>query len=302
VRSGAPAGIVGNGAAGVDPGRWIPPGYCPAVGDVQEYESVDGLEVRLDDAVLRCTLDRPRARNSLDPGMMIGLVRALENAGMDERVRVIVLEGAGDHFCGGADIVARNAATGERPRVGSIQRRLPVQANRLMTVMLTVQTPIVARVQGWATGIGFHLALAADFCVASESARFWEPFLQRGFTPDSGGVWLLPRLGGVALARDLVMLGRELSGAEAADLHLIHRAVPDAELGAATDELVAELAAKPTVALGLAKWLMFTGQSVPFEQHLANEAFAMELSSRSEDFREGFGAWREKRDPEFRGR
>jgi 2-(1,2-epoxy-1,2-dihydrophenyl)acetyl-CoA isomerase len=267
-----------------------------------EYSSVDGLAVRLDGAVLRCTLDRPKTRNSLDPDMMIGLIRALETAGMDERVRVVVLDGAGGSFCAGADIVARNAPTEQRPRVGSIQRRLPVQANRLMTVMLTVQTPIVARVEGWAAGIGFHLALAADFCVATETARFWEPFLQRGFTPDSGGVWLLPRLGGVALARDLVMLGRELTGAEAAGHGLIHRAVPESELAAATDDLVAQLAAKPTVALGLAKWLMFQGWTVPFDQHLANEAFAMELSSRSEDFREGFAAWREKRDPEFRGR
>ena len=267
-----------------------------------EYASVDGLQVRLDGAVLRCTLDRPQTRNSLDPDMMVGLIRALETAGMDERVRVVVLDGAGGSFCAGADIVARNAPTEKRPRVGSIQRRLPVQANRLMQVMLTVQTPIVAKVEGWAAGIGFHLALAADFCVAAETARLWEPFLTRGFTPDSGGVWLLQRLGGVALARDLVLLGREITGAEAADYRLIHRAVPEAELAAATDALVADLAAKPTVALGLAKWLMFQSWTVPFDQHLANEAFAMELSSRSEDFREGFSAWREKRDPDFQGR
>ncbi len=171
-----------------------------------------------------------------------------------------------------------------------------------MSLMLSVQTPIVAQVEGWAAGIGFHLAMAADFCVATDTARFWEPFLTRGFTPDSGGVWLLQRLGGVALARDLVLLGREITGAEAAEYRLIHRAVPEADLAEATDALVAELAAKPTVALGLAKWLMFQSWTVPFEQHLANEAFAMELSSRSEDFREGFSAWREKRDPDFQGR
>jgi 2-(1,2-epoxy-1,2-dihydrophenyl)acetyl-CoA isomerase len=267
-----------------------------------DYASVDGLLVRLDGAVLRCTLDRPKTRNSLDPDMMIGLIRALETAGMDEQVRVIVLDGAGGSFCAGADIVARNAPTEQRPRVGSIQRRLPVQANRLVSLMLTVQTPIVAKVEGWAAGIGFHLAMAADFCVATDGAKLWEPFLTRGFTPDSGGVWLLQRLGGVALARDLVLLGREITGAEAAEYRLIHRAVPEAELTAATEALVAELAAKPTVALGLAKWLMFQSWTVPFDQHLANEAFAMELSSRSEDFREGFSAWREKRDPEFRGR
>jgi len=266
------------------------------------YESVDGVDVHFDGAVLRCALNRPKTRNSVDSGMMLGLIDAVETAALDERVRVIVLTSANDDFCAGADIVARNAPGQPRPRVGSIQRRLPVQANRLITTLLTVQTPVVARVRGWAAGIGFHLALAADFCIAADSARFWEPFLARGFTPDSGGAWLLPRIGGVKLARELLLLGRELSGAEAEEAGLVHAAVPDAELDTATDELVARLAASPTVALGLAKWLMVTGASVPFDAHLANEAFALELSSRSEDFREGLKAFREKRAPEFRGR
>jgi 2-(1,2-epoxy-1,2-dihydrophenyl)acetyl-CoA isomerase len=266
------------------------------------YKAVDGVDVHLDGAVLRCALNRPKTRNSFDSGMMLGLIDAVETAALDERVRVIVLTSANDDFCAGADIVARNAPGQPRPRVGSIQRRLPVQANRLITTLLTVQTPVVARVRGWAAGIGFHLALAADFCIAADSARFWEPFLARGFTPDSGGAWLLPRIGGVKLARELLLLGRELSGAEAAEAGLVHAAVPDAELDTATDELVARLAASPTVALGLAKWLMMTGASVPFDAHLANEAFALELSSRSEDFKEGLAAFKEKRSPDFSGR
>jgi 2-(1,2-epoxy-1,2-dihydrophenyl)acetyl-CoA isomerase len=270
--------------------------------DEPSYEAVDGVDVHFDGTVLRCALNRPKTRNSVDAAMMLGLIDAVETAALDERVRVILLSSANDDFCAGADIVARNAPGQPRPRVGSIQRRLPVQANRLITTLLTVQTPVVARVRGWAAGIGFHLALAADFCVASESARFWEPFLARGFTPDSGGAWLLPRIGGVKLARELLLLGRELSGAQAADAGLVHTAVPDADLDAATDELVARLAASPTVALGLAKWLMMTGASVPFDAHLANEAFALELSSRSEDFKEGLAAFQEKRKPDFSGR
>jgi 2-(1,2-epoxy-1,2-dihydrophenyl)acetyl-CoA isomerase len=82
----------------------------------------------------------------------------------------------------------------------------------------------------------------------------------------------------------------------------VHAAVPDDEVDTATDELVARLASSPTVALGLAKWLMFTGASVPFDAHLANEAFALELSSRSEDFKEGLAAFKEKRSPDFSGR
>jgi len=266
------------------------------------YESVDGLDIRLDGSVLRCAFDRPRTRNSVDHPMILALTRAFETASVDEQVRVIVLTGNGGDFCAGADLVALNAPTAPRPRVGSIQRRLPVQAHRLITLMLTIQTPVVVAVEGWAAGVGFHFALAADFCLATESARFWEPFLRRGFTPDSAGAWLLPRVAGVALARELLLLGRELSGTEAAEYRLIHRAVKDDQLAPATEALVEELASSATVALGLAKWLMFTGASVPFDQHLANEAFALELSSRSEDFREGLAAFREKRSPDFRGR
>ena len=267
-----------------------------------EYKSVDGVDVHFDGTVLRCALNRPKTRNSVDSVMMLGLIEAVETAALDERARVILLTSANDDFCAGADIVARNAPGQPRPRVGSIQRRLPVQANRLITTLLTVQTPVVARVRGWAAGIGFHLALAADFCVTTDTARFWEPFLARGFTPDSGGAWLLPRIAGVKLARELLLLGRELSGAEAAEAGLVHAAVSEAELDGATDELVGRLATSPTVALGLAKWLMVTGASVPFDAHLANEAFALELSSRSEDFREGLAAFKEKRKPDFSGR
>jgi 2-(1,2-epoxy-1,2-dihydrophenyl)acetyl-CoA isomerase len=267
-----------------------------------EYRSVDGVDIRLDGPVLRCTLDRASTKNALDAEMMLALIDAVEAAGQDERVRVIALTGNGDDFCAGADIIARNAPSNSKPRVGSIQRRLPAQAHRLLPLLMSVQTPVVTSVQGWAAGIGFHLALASDFCIAAESARFWEPFLARGFTPDSGGAWLLPRIGGVALAREMLLLGRELSGAEAAANGLIHRAVPDAEHDAAFADLVGELAGSATVAYGLAKWLMFTGASLPLEQHLANEAFALELSSRSQDFREGLAAFREKRKPRFTGR
>lgn len=268
------------------------------------YRPVDGLGVALDGAVLRLTLDRPAKRNALDDAMVAGLIDALDAAGRDERVRALVLDGAGDHFCGGADIVARNAGAGgaARPRVGSIQRRVPSLAHRLIPLVLSVQVPVVCRVRGWAAGIGFQLALAADFTVVADDARLWEPFTERGFTPDSGGTWLLPRLVGVVRARELLLLGRPLDGAEAAAWGLVHRAVPAAELDAAVDELVGRLASGPTVALGLTKWLLRAGLSATLDEQLQNEALALELSSRSEDFREGLAAFREKRSPRFGGR
>lgn len=267
-----------------------------------DYASSDGLVVALDGAVLRLTLDRPKRRNAIDDAMTEALIGHLGDAQNDEAVRCILLSGAGDDFCSGFDIVSRNASDGGRPRVGAIQRRLPGQAHRLLPLMLDTQVPVVCAVRGWAAGIGLHLALAADFAVVASDARLWEPFSTRGFTPDSGGTWLLPRLVGVARAKELLMLGRELSGDEAAAWGLVHRAVAPSAVGDEADALADRLASGPTVALGLTKWLVNRGTARVLDEHLADEGFAMELSSRTDDFKEGIAALREKRDPRFTGR
>jgi 2-(1,2-epoxy-1,2-dihydrophenyl)acetyl-CoA isomerase len=256
-----------------------------------------------DDGVLTITLDRPATRNAIDDDMMRALIDAFEGAATDDRVRVVLLQGAGDHFCSGADLVARNAESGApKPRAGSIQRRVPTQAHRLIPLMLRVQVPVVCKVRGWAAGIGLHLALAADFTVVAADARLWEPFMVRGFTPDSGATWLLPRRVGETRAREMLLLAREITGAEAAEWGAVHRAVPDGELDAAVGELVARLASGPTVALGLTRSLLNEGSVTTLDAQLANEAFALELSSRTSDFREGLAAMREKRAPRFEGR
>jgi 2-(1,2-epoxy-1,2-dihydrophenyl)acetyl-CoA isomerase len=266
------------------------------------------LDVTRDDrGALVLRMNRPEKRNAIDDEIMLGLIAAVEDAGTDESVRVIVLEGAGDDFCSGADIVARNAprAGGKpppKPRAGSIQRRLPAQAHRLIPLLCSVQVPVVCKVRGWAAGIGFQIALAADITIAADDARFWEPFGERGFTPDSGATWLLPRRVGEVRARELLLLGRALSGREAADWGAIHRSVLDDELDSAVDDVVETLAHGPTVALGLTKWLLNAGATAELPAQLANEAFALELSSRTEDFREGMAAFREKRPPRFEGR
>jgi 2-(1,2-epoxy-1,2-dihydrophenyl)acetyl-CoA isomerase len=262
----------------------------------------DGLLVALNDGILELTLDRPQKRNSIGDEIVAALIAHFEAANQDEGVRAVLLGSQGDDFCSGFDIVSRNATDDPRPRVGSIQRRLPAQAHRLIPLMLATQVPVVAAVRGWAAGLGFHLALAADLCVAAEDARFWEPFSTRGFTPDSGGTWLLPRLVGVPRAKELLLLGRELSGSEAAEWGLIHAAVGSTEVDATARALAEQLAQGPTVALGLTKWLIHQGAGLDLERHLANEGFAMELSSRSSDFREGIAALREKRAPRFDGR
>jgi len=261
---------------------------------------VEGLIVE-HGPILRVRLDRPARRNSITDDMVAALIEIVEAAGSDEAVRVIHLSGTGEHFCSGFDLALRGGG-GEKPRVGATQRRMRWQVNRLIPTMLETQTPIVTSVTGWASGLGLHLALASDFVVAADDARFWEPFVGAGFTPDSGGSWMIPRLVGVARAKEMLMLGREISGATAADWGLIHRSVPADEVVAVSSELVEELAAAATVAVGLAKLLIHRSLTSELERHLEDEALAIELSSRSKDFHENSRAAREKRPKEFRGR
>ncbi|GAA0957996.1 enoyl-CoA hydratase/isomerase family protein [Actinocorallia libanotica] len=268
------------------------------------YASVPGLDVETDDSgVLRLVLNLPGRRNALDDSSMTGLIRVLEAASTDDGLRAVLLTGAGDDFCSGFDIIGRNKRGGDeaRPRTGSIQRRMPNQANRLIPLLLELQLPVVCAVRGWAVGIGAQLALAADFTIAAEDALFWYPFLRRGFTPDSGSTWLLPRIVGAARARELLMLDRKLTGAEAAEWGVAHRAVPSPEVAETAEELAARLAAGPTVAFGLTKGLLAAAPDHDLRRHLADEAYAMELSSRSPDFREGMKAFVERRSPDFRG-
>ena len=264
--------------------------------------SIDGVLVDAGDGVLTLRLDRPKRKNALDVKAIVRIVRAIEEASTDESLRAIAIRSTSDDFCSGADWVATNTAGGERPRTGAIQRRTPVQAHRLIELLTEVQLPVVCAVTGWAAGLGCQIALAADFTIATESSKFWEPFLERGFTPDSGATWLLPRLVGVARAKELLLLGRELSGREAQEWGLIYRAVPDGELDVAVDELVARLASAPTVAVGLTKRCIHRGLESTLAAAMEAEANALELSSRSADFKEGLAAFRDRRPPQFEGR
>ena len=258
--------------------------------------------MRFAGGVLRLTIDRPAKRNALDDDIVAALIDAISTSATDERVRAILLDSAGDDFCSGFDIVARNAPGGGRPRVGSIQRRMPLQANRLVPAMLSTQVPIVCAVRGWAAGIGLAMALAADVTVCADDARFWAPFVGRGFTPDSGCTWMLPRRVGEVRARSMLLLGTVVDGRTAAEWGMVHAAVPVDGLGAAVDDVLVRLATGPTVALGLTKSLLHHGRTLDLSDALREESLAMELSSRSEDFREGFAAFREKREPRFGGR
>ena len=261
-----------------------------------------GVVVDNKDGVLHLVIDRPERKGALDVAAQRQLVEALEAASTDDSLRVIKISSTGADFCTGADVVAANDGKTEKPRTGSLQRRTPLQAHRLIALLHEVQLPVVASVRGWAAGLGCQIALASDFVVAADDSSFWLPFTKRGFTPDSGATWLLPRLVGVARAKQMILLGRPVKGTDAADWGLVHRAVPSDELDAATTELVDELKAAATVAVGLAKRGINGALDGTLAEAMEAESMALELSSRTADFREGMAAFREHRDPTFEGR
>jgi 2-(1,2-epoxy-1,2-dihydrophenyl)acetyl-CoA isomerase len=262
----------------------------------------DAVVVRQHGDVLRITLNRPSRRNAMSAAMAQTVVAALSTAAVDDSLRAVHLEGAGGDFCAGADWVSTNSGAHPRPRTGDLVRRIPHASHRVIDLITTIHLPVVCSVRGWAVGLGCNLALAADFTIAAADAVFWEPFVARGFSPDSGSSWLLPRLIGLARAKEMLLLGEQVRGSVAAEWGLIHRSVAPEDLHETTGELLARLAGGPTVAIALAKQALHYSQHATLSQALNQELYNVELSCRTADFKEGLAAFRDGRDPRFQGR
>ena len=194
----------------------------------------------------------------------------------------------------------RPAGAPERT-LGDVGRMIKRGAQRLVTSILDCEKPVIAAVNGTAAGIGAHIALACDLIVAAESARFIEVFVRRGITPDGGGAYLLPRMIGLAKAKELVFLGDDLSASDAERIGLINKVVPRDDLDKAVDDWAGRLAKGPTKAISLSKWLLNRSLDSDRAGALDDEAWAQELASRTEDFAEGVQAFVDRRDVEFRG-
>ncbi|NDZ95885.1 enoyl-CoA hydratase/isomerase family protein [Streptomyces sp. SID6673] len=238
----------------------------------------------------------------MTPAMVETTIRELTVAASDDTLRAVHITGNGGDFCVGADWLATNSGNRQRPRTGDLVRRIPHAANRVIELVHTIHLPIVCTVRGWAVGLGCNLALAADFTVAADDAVFWEPFIDRGFSPDSGATWLLPRLVGVARAKKMLLLGDKVTARDAEAWGLINQSVPEEDLDTSADALLDRLASGPTVALGLAKQAINHSQRTMLTEAMNHELHDLELACRTSDFKEGLSAFKERRQPEFRGR
>jgi 2-(1,2-epoxy-1,2-dihydrophenyl)acetyl-CoA isomerase len=254
--------------------------------------------VEQSDGIATLTLNRPEVRNALDLEMREALETALRDLEADATVRVLVLTGAGGHFCAGGDVKLMQA---RRMTAADGQRRVEAM-NRAVRALAEFRAPTIARVDGFAVGAGCNLALACDLVVASDRARFGEVFARIGLVPDGGGTYFLPRRVGLARAKELCFTADLVDAAEAWRLGLVNRVVPAAELATATGALARRIADGPPRALEAAKALLNRATSLDLETCLAWEALAQGLMIESEDHREGLASFFEKRPPRFTGR
>jgi len=266
----------------------------------------DQVRYRCDAGIAWITLNRPEAGNALTWGQRERIIALLDSASGDLAVRAVVIGAQGRHFCTGADLRADRPApvlpegAPERP-AGSVARMIAAGAQRLIAAVLDCEKPVIAAVGGTAAGIGAHLAFAADLVVASEQAKFIEVFVRRGIIPDGGGAYLLARLVGLHVAKELVFFGDDLSAADALRLGLVNKVVAPDELDETVRAWAERLAAGPTVALGLAKRLLNRSTESDRLTAFAEEAAGQELATNSADAQEGVASFVERRPTQFKG-
>ena len=257
-------------------------------------------KVDVEDGVAVLTLNHPEVMNAISLDMLEGLIEAFDF--IEDRangVRCVVMTGAGKGFCAGANLQGRNTSTSKSGGAGSV---LESHYHPLLRRMRRLHCPMLTAINGAAAGAGMSLSLMGDLVVAAESAYFLQAFRRIGLVPDCGASWLLPRLIGRARAIELSLLGEKLPARTALEWGLVNRVVPDAELLPAATTIARDIAAGPTVALGLIRRMYWESPDNSYEDQLDLEARCQRRAGASDDFDEGVTAFLEKRPARFRGR
>jgi 2-(1,2-epoxy-1,2-dihydrophenyl)acetyl-CoA isomerase len=254
-------------------------------------------------AVARITLNRPDKLNAIDHETGVQLYEAFARCQDNSTVRAIVLAGAGRAFCAG-DELGRDRAPGEEESIlqrGRIEHYVsgPGRWTTTVHLMRSLAQPIVVRIQGYAYGAGFNLALAADFRVMARDARLATPFIKRGLAT---GANLLQQYVGIGKAIEMTLLGEPIGADEALRLGLVNEVVEPEQLDAAVERLIARLANGPTASMGLTKRAVYQGWNEGPERAYWFQGTAASESHDLEDLAEGVAAFKEKRPARFTGR
>jgi 2-(1,2-epoxy-1,2-dihydrophenyl)acetyl-CoA isomerase len=261
-----------------------------------EYEHILVTET---EGLATITLNRPEKLNAFIGHMRRDLAEALEHAGSDRSIRVVIITGAGRAFCAGGDVTFM-AELMDRHDSEEFARILGA-GRRVITAIRNMTKPVVAAVNGPASGAGCNLAFACDFRIASTNASFTQSFLKVGLHPDWGGTYFLPRLVTPNIACEMFLLGRTIEAAEAMRLNIVNQVVSPEEMEAATQQLAEQLRATPPIAVAAAKQAVYMSEKADLEEMLRYETEAQLRCFASEDGHEGVRAFLEKREPRFTG-
>ncbi len=261
--------------------------------------STETILVKREEGIVNITLNRPERKNAANGLMWRELHEVFLETATSVDDRVLVLTGAGDAFCSGADITDPGGVSGNPSDPHLVRMRF---FGRTMLALHELPKPTIAKVRGVAAGAGMSMALGCDLVVASDNARFSEIFARRGLSVDGGSSWLLPRMIGLHRAKEIAYFAEILSAEEAASFGIVNRVVADSELDEFVDGWARRLAQGPPLALSMTKKLLNDGLNTTMAEALENEAMAQTVNFFSEDTAEAIRAFVEKRDPSFRGR
>lgn len=260
------------------------------------------LEVTIDDGVATVTMNRPEARNALSMEMRSLLCDWMHRLELDESVRVVVLEGAGDHFMAGGDVKGMVDAIAGEP--AEIQHHFNLRIHDLHPILFAMrrmQKPIIGKVRGAAAGAGVSFALACDLLVASDDAFFVLAYVNIGTSPDGSSTYQLPSHMTIKQAMEMTLLGDRFPAQRAHEMGFVNFVVPAAELDAKTAEIAQRLRCGPTFVYGQAKKLLYGSLDKQWEAQLQAEAESFAQCAARGDFAEGVNAFVEKRKPRFTG-
>jgi len=258
------------------------------------------IQIATADCIQTITLNRPDRLNAFIGHMRRDLAEAIEHAGSDRSVRVVIITGAGRAFCAGGDI-AFMAELMQRRNAEEFSRILGA-GRRVILAIRQMTKPVIGSINGPASGAGCNLALACDLRIASTTATFSQSFAKVGLHPDWGGTYFLPRLVTPNKACEMFFLGESIDAAEAARLGIVNQVVAPEELESTVLQLAERLRAAPPIALAAAKHAVYISQAAELEEMLRYETEAQLRCFESDDGHEGVHAFLEKREPRFTGR
>lgn len=244
------------------------------------------------DGIATLTLNRPDQLNAFDLPMIEAWRAALESAETDERVKVIVVTGAGRAFCAGGDFeeMAKFSEMDSLERKNFLYRNV----HRIPLALERMEKPVIAAINGAARGAGLDMALMCDIRLMSQSATLAETYINIGLMAGDAGSWFLPRLIGTARALELFWTGRVVGAEEAERIGMINRAVPDAELLNATYDLARTIASKPQQAVRFFRRAVYQSQTMALATHLDMVSSHMSVLEDTPEHRAGIAAFRER--------